>query len=350
MSDWTAQTNRPLKQTVKVKLEDPLDRAQSATLAGLNAALVTAEQEFSRAGPSDPVLTYGPPRVCDQGRPIQPQSAAPAVEWPWQGFATGRVERSLVEMPRQLTLPLPPVRGAGGLVEAPLRLTLEPESVSLPDLPKKLVDLCFDAPEWARGATIPEPPELTKGHSFWRVLLHAGGALGFAAFAVWVVVSMGDETMQSRFSDAPIPPDAVPAAVPALSERLDSQVAVSDRPTQEHQREPVGSAAVPSASAPTVSTPTRAAITRQPPPAVMRETPPSAPQPHPTIQPMAQDLTARQIDPDELASLVRRGDDFVNFRDLSSARLLYQRAAEAGNVSPARSIRTCSRSSASRRT
>jgi TPR repeat protein len=47
---------------------------------------------------------------------------------------------------------------------------------------------------------------------------------------------------------------------------------------------------------------------------------------------MVQDLITRQIDPDELASLVRRGDDFVNFRDLSSARLLYRRAAEAGNV------------------
>ena len=327
-----SSNQRTFETNSKGETGDPLDRVQtciSARLAGLNAVLSTAEQEFGRAGPrgSEPVLMYGPPRVRDQGRPMQPESAAPLVEWPWQRFATVRVERSLVEMPRRLPLrrlsSIPPASGAGALVEAPLRLTLEPESIS-------------------------EPPQLTKGRGFWRVMLHAGGVLGFTAFVVWVVVSipsarLGHETMQSRFSGAPIPPDlstqaAVPAAVPAPSERPDAQVAVSDRPTPEHkdQRDSVGSAAVPSPSAPIVSTPTRAAITKQPPPAVIaRETPPAAqpaPQLQPTIQPMAQDLTARQIDPDELASLVRRGDDFVNFRDLSSARLLYRRAAEGGNV------------------
>ena len=67
---------------------DPLVRAQtciSATLAGLNAVLLTAEQELGRAGPrgSDPVLMYGQPRVRDQDWPTQPESAAPPVEWPW---------------------------------------------------------------------------------------------------------------------------------------------------------------------------------------------------------------------------------------------------------------------------
>ena len=78
---------------------DPLVRAQtcisatlasetciSAPLAGLNAVLLTAEQEFGRAGPrgSDPVLMYGQPRVRDQDWPTQPESAAPPVEWPWR--------------------------------------------------------------------------------------------------------------------------------------------------------------------------------------------------------------------------------------------------------------------------
>jgi hypothetical protein len=300
---------------------DPLVRAQtciSATLAGLNAVLLTAEQELGRAGPrgSDPVLMYGQPRVRDQDWPTQPESAAPPVEWPWLP----------VEMPRRLTLrhlsDIPPASGAGALVEGPLRLTLEPGADS-------------------RTAA------KTKGRGFWRVMLHAGGVLGFAAFVVWIVVSipsarrLGHETMQLGFSGAPITPDlsrqfAVPAAAPAPSERPD-QVAVTDRPAPEHKDQ------LPSASAPIVSTPTRAAITKQPPRAMMiaRETPPAAqptgqPTPQPagqaTTQPMVQDLITRQIDPDELASLVRRGDDFVNFRDLSSARLLYRRAAEAGNV------------------
>jgi hypothetical protein len=307
---------------------DPLVRAQtciSATLAGLNAVLLTAEQEFGRAGPrgSDPVLMYVQPRVRDQDWPTQPKSAAPPVEWPWL----------TVEMPRRLTLrhlsDIPPASGAGALVEGPLRLTLEPR---------------VDSRTAAK----------TKGRGFWRVMLHAGGVLGFAAFVVWVVVSipsarrLGHETMQLGFSGAPLPPDlsrqfAVPAAVPAPSERPD-QVAVTDRSAPEHKDQPdsVGSAAVPSASAPIISTPTRAAIPKQPPRAMIaRETPLAAqltvqPTPQPagqaTTQPMVQDLITRQIDPDELASLVRRGDDFVNFRDLSSARLLYRRAAEAGNV------------------
>ena len=313
---------------------DPLVQAQtciSATLAGLNAVLLTAKQEFGRAGPrgSDPVLMCGQPTVRDQDWPTQPESAAPPVEWPWQRFATVRAERSLVEMPRRLTLrhlsDIPPASGAGALVEGPLQLTLEPG---------------VDSRTAAK----------TKGRGFWRVMLHAGGVLGFAAFVVWIVVSipsaprLGHETMQSGFSGAPIPPDlsrqaAVPAAVPAPSERPDAQVAVTDRPAPQHKDQ---LAAVPSASAPIISTPTRAAITKQPPRAkIARETPPAAqptvqPTPQPagqaTTQPMVQDLFTRQIDPDELASLVRRGDDFVNFRDLSSARLLYRRAAEAGNV------------------
>ena len=327
-----SSNQRTFKTNSKGEAGDPLVRAQtciSAPLAGLNAVLLTAEQEFGRAGPrgSDPVLMYGQPRVRDQDWPTQPKSAAPPVEWPWL----------TVEMPRRLTLrhlsDIPPASGAGALVEGPLRLTLEPR---------------VDSRTAAK----------TKGRGFWRVMLHAGGVLGFAAFVVWVVVSipsarrLGHETMQLGFSGAPLPPDlsrqvAVPGAVPAPSERPD-QVAVTDRSAPEHKDQPdsVGSAAVPSASAPIISTPTRAAITKQPPRAMIaRETPPAAqPAPQPTVQPtpqpagqattqpMAQDLITRQIDPNELASLVRRGDDFVNFRDLSSARLLYRRAAEAGNV------------------
>ena len=90
-------------------------------------------------------------------------------------------------------------------------------------------------------------------------MLHAGGVLGFAAFVVWIVVSipsarrLGHETMQLGFSGAPITPDlsrqfAVPAAAPAPSERPD-QVAVTDRPAPEHKDQ------LPSASAPIVSTP-----------------------------------------------------------------------------------------------
>jgi hypothetical protein len=39
----------------------------------------------------------------------------------------------------------------------------------------------------------------------------------------------------------------------------------------------------------------------------------------------------RQLDQDEVADLVRRGNEFINRGDLASARLVLQRAAEAGD-------------------
>ena len=44
------------------------------------------------------------------------------------------------------------------------------------------------------------------------------------------------------------------------------------------------------------------------------------------------DFVTRQLDRDELASMLQRADDFIKSGDLSSARLLLRRAAEAGNV------------------
>jgi TPR repeat protein len=46
----------------------------------------------------------------------------------------------------------------------------------------------------------------------------------------------------------------------------------------------------------------------------------------------APDFVTRQLDPDELASMLKRADDFVKSGDLSSARLLLRRAAEAGSM------------------
>ena len=49
-------------------------------------------------------------------------------------------------------------------------------------------------------------------------------------------------------------------------------------------------------------------------------------------QPTAPDLITRQLDGDEVTSLVKRGETFIMSGDLASARLLLQRAAEAGDV------------------
>ncbi len=52
----------------------------------------------------------------------------------------------------------------------------------------------------------------------------------------------------------------------------------------------------------------------------------------PTAQTMAPGLVTRQLERDEVVLLIKRGEDFITSGDLSSARLLLQRAAEAGDM------------------
>jgi TPR repeat protein len=55
----------------------------------------------------------------------------------------------------------------------------------------------------------------------------------------------------------------------------------------------------------------------------------------PTAQTMAPGLVTRQLERDEVMLLVKRGEDFITSGDLSSARLVLQRAAEAGDMQAA---------------
>jgi len=52
----------------------------------------------------------------------------------------------------------------------------------------------------------------------------------------------------------------------------------------------------------------------------------------PAAQTTTPSLITRQLDRDELAALLRRGEDFITSGDIASARLVLQRAAEAGNA------------------
>src|SRR5262249_30321690 len=55
----------------------------------------------------------------------------------------------------------------------------------------------------------------------------------------------------------------------------------------------------------------------------------------PTAQTMAPGLVTRQLERDEVVLLVKRGEDFIKSGDLSSARLVLERAAEAGDMQAA---------------
>jgi hypothetical protein len=65
---------------------------------------------------------------------------------------------------------------------------------------------------------------------------------------------------------------------------------------------------------------------RAPPPASAQDKAPSG------VQTVAPGLITRQLDRDEIAALLKRGEDFITSGDLASARLVLQRAAEAGDV------------------
>jgi hypothetical protein len=67
----------------------------------------------------------------------------------------------------------------------------------------------------------------------------------------------------------------------------------------------------------------------------LADAPPAAPQP-PAAQPSAaQPPAARRLDPEEVDILLKRGSELVAKGDLVGARLIYRRAAEAGDPTAA---------------
>jgi hypothetical protein len=65
------------------------------------------------------------------------------------------------------------------------------------------------------------------------------------------------------------------------------------------------------------------------------ETPASAPPSPPAEQVASPRKPARELDPDSIKLLMQQGEQFVASGDLVAARLVYQRAAEAGNAAAA---------------
>jgi hypothetical protein len=210
-------------------------------------------------------------------------------------------------------------------------------------------------PEW-----IPEPPhDSAPGRDLWTLALHASGALGGAALLAWVVVcvpgvtELGHHvarltfpgTLVSSNSGASVPPSGVmstiaaPSAAPssgatrAVPEPPPRSVAIAEprEPEAKLRPEPREPAApAPSAGAANTQQPAerQTSSAEQAPPAAMHEATAATQRGTP-------EFVTRQLDRDELASMLRRADDFIKSGDLSSARLLLRRAAEAGDVQAA---------------
>ena len=118
---------------------------------------------------------------------------------------------------------------------------------------------------------------------------------------------------------------------------------VATRPEQPNRQVDVAAKAMPEpksteepASSPDRSEPasfnSAAATMTQPPPAQVPVPAPVVATREPTPQQTVPDFVTRHLDADELASMLRRADDLIKSGDLSSARLLLRRVAEAGDA------------------
>jgi hypothetical protein len=232
----------------------------------------------------DPSLIYAPRRLRDQkGTPPEPQSARRRF-----GLGSDFKGQAIVDIRRRPTL----------------------------------------EPEW-----LPDPPK-AGGRGRWRVALWMGGLFGFAALIALTFVAIPDawrlvtglmqSTSGSLTSITPKEPDALAVAIKQRAERLRSGVSVSEDAGQQRQE---------------AVQQTKEAMqqTKDPPdPQLPVSSPPVVAQPAPLVQapepsPRPLDFVTRQLPRDELASMLKRGDDFIKSGDLSSARLLLRRAAEAGD-------------------
>jgi hypothetical protein len=199
-------------------------------------------------------------------------------------------------------------------------------------------------PEW-----VPAPQDAAPVRDLWTLALPASGVLGVAALLAWVVVSVPSVThvvraafpgmLASTDSQTSVPPSGVTAAASVASssgvekaapEPPNRTVAAAE-PLEELTDPREQPLPAPSAGAANIETlaDQQTSPAEQAPPAPAHEVTMAERRSAPDF------VVTRQLDRDELASMLRRADDFIKSGDLSSARLLLQRAAEAGSVQAA---------------
>ena len=279
----------------------------------------------------DPVLKYAPPRVRDRALSAPTEPSLPDGEWPCENAEWAAEEEEFEG---------DPTRGHDQAIQGlSAAMALEPERV-------------------------PAPPERhPNNRSAWKIVLRLCGAAGLAAFGAWFMVlgpiarefagegfrrtslgvpNAGDSNKQDLLSDAAatrrrpnrsdVEDDSTQGAVeePRIYPRLATAsagagTAVITPPA------PMGTPGPPSpvqsAAQGQLATPIQsaAAVPVTPPIQSAAAVPVTAP-----IQSAPPDLIVKHLDRDEIASLIKRGESFISSGDLSSARLLLRRAAEAG--------------------
>ncbi len=168
---------------------------------------------------------------------------------------------------------------------------------------------------------VPEPP-LDDNQSLWPIAKRVSAVAVVAAIVAWGVVSVPGARLLRNEARPPRGPTT------ALSVNADFMAPARSAPAVQmlvnHGLKEANALPL----APVETPPPAVAQPVPPPPAVAQPVPP----PELGTGPAERTL---QLGDEEIATLVKRGKDDLNNGDLSSARLLLRRAAEAGNADAA---------------
>ena len=180
--------------------------------------------------------------------------------------------------------------------------------------------------------SIPEP-SAEAGAIIRPLLMRLCSVTALAAFVTWGLVSYSDVRRTAEI----VPPSTSTPAIasnqevmtlqplplrPSISQIGDAQPAVGkSTPVAVATADgaPIASAQIAATGAPRIDGPTLS---------------PAPPPQH------ANDRRALRLDSDEIANLIKRGQDFIANGDLAAARLLLRRAAEAGSAEAALTLGT----------
>lgn len=291
----------------------------------------------------DKRVMYAPPWVRETPKP--PQAIVAAVEGPMHGRLKSsscashdddadaadmrtlqhHPDRSQDELP--LDLRQHPIDADAGVADS-LRAAWTPSSLD--------------------PVTMPEPPWPRLSRPTPAMGIRLGGAAGIAALAALFVTGVAPlpsidialhanegTRAASAFAQAlgiVVADEPKPAALMADAAPLQSRAPSSDTPPADARL----SAGLPSAAVPSEEVVRLAFAALAPPTAPQTPRAPRVENPPASPGPVAPRVPEhRTLDPDEIATLVKRGGKLLDEGDIASARLLLRRAAEAGEAAAA---------------
>lgn len=174
---------------------------------------------------------------------------------------------------------------------------------------------------------VPEPPpDLRANYAPERMLLRLCGTAAVAAVIAWAIVvltgtrPLSHENTQANSAATSISTDTTSADALRVAAALrveQPRKEVRGGPARAQQ---AALQRLPSPSAPSAATD---AATPEPAPSMAQQ---------PPLRTNVPSVILRQLDRDELRHLIKRGEDFIASGDLAAARLVLQRAAEAGDM------------------